>query len=222
MQAAIATVNFDSGSQTLYNFDGSTALTGGLSNIDGDGAVLQLGYFSQASQSQPFNGTWVALTGEGGANSAFVNTTVGNDFNNGAGNGTFGMNLTFDTAVAGKNAGLPTTGTPLGIRIYNNTSIATSTRYMTISSPLVTWQWSAPNTPPNNPSVNLSLDDSSLKLQNGTLVGAAVVGPNGFSTTIPTGIAPVPEPSTLMFGAFVAIGALLQRVRRGKLVFSAC
>lgn len=214
--AAIATVNFDSGSQSLYNLNGSTLLTGGSPSIDGDGAVLQLGYFSAATSSQPFNGNWIALTGEGGANSAFANTTVGNSFEAGAGNGTFAMSLTFDTVIAGKNVSLPGANTPLGIRVYNNTSIATSTHYMTISSPLVTWQWVAPNTPPNNPSVNLSLDDSSLRLQNGTFVGAGVVGPNGFSTTIPTGPPPIPEPSTFIFGALAALTGLLPRNRRGN------
>lgn len=217
-QASIATVSFDSGSYSLYNLNGSTVLTGGSPTIDGDGAVLQLGYFSGATSAQPFptNGTWIALTGEGGANSAFANTTIGNSFDAGAGNGTFAMSLTFDTQVAGKNVSLPSANTPLGIRVYNNTSIATSTYYMTISSPLVTWQWVAPNTPPNNPSVNLSLDDSSLRLQNGTLVGAGVVGSNGFSTTLPTGIAPVPEPSTFLFGALAGLAGLLPRSRRTR------
>ena len=214
--AAIATVSFDSGSKMVYDLNGTTVLTGGSPTIDGDGAVLQLGYFSSATSSQPFSGTWIALTGEGGANSAFADTTVGNLFSQGAGHGTFAMTLTFDTAVAGKNASLPSANTPLGIRIYNNTSIATSTHYMTISSPLTTWQWVPPNNPPNNPSVNLSLDDPSLRLQNGTLVGAGVVGPNGFSTTLPTGLAPVPEPSTFLFAALTGLATLLPRSRRAR------
>ena len=77
--ASIATINFDSGSQTLFNSNHSSLLTGGSPTLDGDGAVLQLGYFSGATGLQPFgaagNGTWIALTGEGGANSKFSTGT---------------------------------------------------------------------------------------------------------------------------------------------------
>ena len=48
--------------------DGSgTALSAGSSR-NGDGCVIQLGYYSNATALNPFNGDFVALTGEGSAN----------------------------------------------------------------------------------------------------------------------------------------------------------
>lgn len=204
-RAAIARVDFDSGSQTITNFDGITPLTGGNPGIDGDGAVLQLGYFSAATTATPFAGSWIALTGEGGANSGFANTTIGNDFLSGAGHGTFAMSLEFDTTVVGKNSMLPAAGTPLGIRIYNNTTIGTSTRFLTVANPAVTWQWVAPNDP-TPPPVTLSLDDMGMRRQDGSAAGVAT---SSFST-----LSPIPEPSTFAVGALLTVASLLPRRRR--------
>ena len=214
--ATLVTVNFTSGDQTVTNLNGTTLLTGGNSAINGDGAVLQLGYFNSGTSATPFVGTWVALTGEGGANSVFSTgtgkTSIGDDFNAGAGNGTFAMGLSFNTSIAGTANSLPSAGTPLGIRIFNNTTIASSTRYETISSTLTTWQWQAPNDPPNNPVVNISLNDtlSSLRRENGTAAGAAAT--LTFNTNLP--ITSVPEASTFAFGVLVALAAAGTR-RRG-------
>jgi hypothetical protein len=211
--AAIITVNFDSGSRTFANSNGNTELTGGSSVLNGDGAVLQLGYFNTATSSNPFSGTWVPLTGENGANSAFSigagKTSIGDDFSQGAGDGTFAMSLTFDSAVSGRNSSFPTPGTPLAIRVYNATTIANSSHYMTISSNLSTWQWLAPAEPPQNPTVSLSLDDVGLRRENGTAAGVATAT---FATTLP--ITAIPEPSTLTFGILTAATLIGSRRRR--------
>ena len=212
--ATLVTVNFDSGSSpgyTMTNFNGTTPLTGGTAT-DGNGAVLQLGYFSSGTSSTPFAGTWVALTGQGGANSAFSTTSIGDATANGAGTGTFAMSLSFNTAVANTTNSLPTAGTPLGFRIYNNTTIASSTFYETISSTLTSWQWQTPADAPFQPILNLTLDDplASLRRENGTGAGAAATAT--FNTNL--SVTPVPEVSTFAFGVLVALTAAGTRRRR--------
>lgn len=206
--AAIVTVNFNSGDQMVYNSDMATVLTGGTTS-DGDGAVLQLGYFSMATSANPFAGTWTPLTGEGGANSGFATTSVGDTTANGALSGTFGMNLVFDTTDSARNVSLPAAGIPLGIRIYNAPSIGGSTHYMTISSTATSWQWLTPADAPG-PALTLSLNASDLRLEDGTPAGSAVGTPTGgsFSTTVP-----VPEPSAFALQAMVALAASCMRNR---------
>ena len=97
-------VSFDSGSQTLFN-NLSTALTGG-STTDGNGAVLQLGYFTGVN----FTGTFVPLSGEGSLNTAIISgsnssetynhTSIGDLTTNGAGDGTFALFLDFASGSA--------------------------------------------------------------------------------------------------------------------------
>ena len=212
--ATLVTVNFDSGSSpgyTMTNFNGTTPLTGGTAT-DGNGAVLQLGYFSSGTSSTPFAGTWVALTGQGGANSAFSTTSIGDATANGAGTGTFAMSLSFNTAVANTTNSLPTAGTPLGFRIYNNTTIASSTFYETISSTLTSWQWQTPADAPFQPILNLTLDDplASLRRENGTGAGAAA------TATFNTNISTVPEPSVLVLGGLAGMGMLSSRRRKQR------
>ena len=78
-KAAIVTITFDSGSYLMRDSNGSTVLTGGTA-AEGDGAVVQLGYFNAATGALPFNGNWVPLTGQGGANSAFSTTSIGDHY----------------------------------------------------------------------------------------------------------------------------------------------
>jgi len=206
--AAIVTVSFDSGSQTLTAFNGITPLSGGTA-ADGDGAVLQLGYFTSGTSVTPFSGTWVALTGKGGVNSAFSTTSIGDFTSQGAGDGTFAMSLTFDTTDPTKNNALPAAGTPLGIRIYDGTSIASSTHYTTISSTLPAWDWQTPAAPPNNPVMGISLDDVSLFRENGTATGATF-------STFNTNLA-VPEPSVFALSGLAVLGMICShRIQRRR------
>lgn len=217
---AITTVNFDSGGTLdVRNSNGTTQLTAGVLNTNGDGAVLQLGYFNSGTAATPFSGTWVPLTGAGGANSGFATTSIGDLVANGAnGNGLFANSVTFDPAVAGRNASLPAAGMPLGIRIYNNTSLATSTFYLTISSGAANWLWQTPANAPLNPVLNLSFDDNVLVRENGTAAGSALPAQNlrpanTFSTTIP-----VPEPSFIVLQGLAALSGLALRHRGRRLL----
>ena len=196
-------LNFDSGSFTLKNSDNSTALSGGIAGTVGDGDVLQFGFYTSATVSNPFSGTWVPLTGMGGANFDFATTSIG-DNPDAVGldntNGTFAfadggvipgdtyLNFTKGSSTSGVS--LPNSGQIMALRFYNGTTLGSSSFYGSVSD--ANWTWIAPSSSPN--SMNFSLDDPSVKWLNNDI---AFTG-----TGIPT---VVPEPSTL---ALVGLGLL--------------
>ncbi len=192
--AVTTVITMDSGSQTMTNNAGA-ALSGGTT-ANGNGTVIQLGYFTGATAANNFSGTWVPLTGAGSANTAYNTTSIGDLNANGAGDGTFAFdNLVFDPAVAGQNQNLPgSTTIPLAIRFYNTTTTGAATEINTVSSDL--WLWKTPAAPsPLPPTINISLDDAGLEWQNGPS--------SAFKTTA------VPEPSRILLGmmglAFVGL-----------------
>jgi len=208
-------VNFDSGSQAMYNF-GGTLLSPGTA-ADGDGAVLQLGYYDGGTASDPFAGTWRVLTGEGSLNTGgntgsglTFNTTSIGDIGGGAapdGSGVFGFSLVFDSAVAGTFLDLPDATTiPLAIKFYNGSSIASSTYYNVVSN--AAWLWQTPINPsPLPPIINLSFDDPGLQWE--SIVVHGHLGASAFHTTI----VPVPEPDTI-FSVLPCLAALALHWRR--------
>lgn len=212
-------VNFDSGTQVMYNF-GGTLLSPGTA-ADGDGAVLQLGYYSGGTAAAPFTGTWHALTGAGSLNTggntgsglAFNTSSIG-DIGGGAapsGSGVFGFSLVFDSAVAGTFNDLPgATTIPLAIKFYNGTSIAGSSYYNVVSN--AGWLWQTPINPSPLPStINLSFDDPGLQWESIATYGQSAA--SAFHTTI----VPIPEPDTI-FSALPCLAALTLRWRRGARV----
>jgi len=215
-KADSTTVNMDSGGQTLFN-QASTPLSGGTS-ADGNGVVLQLGYFTGTN----FSGTFIPLTGPaqpGTPNTAIIPnsspaepytmTSIGDITAEGGGNGSFflpGLTFTLGDATSGNN--LPTSGTQLAIRFYNNVTIASSTFYNTVTDAL--WTWNAPATPPST--VNISLDDLGLVWE------SIVVKSQSTNTAFHTSI-PIPEPSTLaliLVGTCAAPVAYFRRRLRSK------
>jgi hypothetical protein len=205
LRAQTTTVNLSSGGTELMLNQNGVALTAGPAG-DGNGAALLLGYFTMGTTSDPFAGNFVALSGEGSANTAVVpgsvpaetyqQTSIGDIEANGAGaDGTFSMSLNFTTTDPTSNHDLPpSTSIPLVIRFYNGTTIAGSTFFNTVSDAL--WVWAAPAIPPS--AVNLSFDDPGLIWQDAR---------NPFKTTIA-----VPEPSAL---ALLGLGcALIPLFRR--------
>ena len=212
IRADQTTVSFDSGNQTVFD-QGNTPLSGGTT-VDGDGFVLQLGYFTGAN----FTGNFIVLAGEGTANSAalipgsngtgtesYNDLSIGDLTANGAGNGQFAVSLDFITSTTSGN-NLPTAGTQLALRFYNTPSITPGSLYNTVSSSL--WTWTAPATPPSN--VTLSLDDANLVWE--SIVRFGQPGSTAFHTTV------VPEPATVssfVLGAGFLGAVLIRRRRRG-------
>src|SRR6202030_3313366 len=67
------------------------ALTQGTANVNTDGDLIQLGYFSAGTAGNNFAGTWTPLTGAGG-----LNTSIGDSPDlSGLGNGRIGFTTTF-------------------------------------------------------------------------------------------------------------------------------
>jgi hypothetical protein len=218
VRADTTTVSFDSGNLIIFDnpalHGGSdVALSGGTTN-DGNGTVLQLGYFDGATTANNFAGNWVPLSGETSLNTALIagsspseaynKTSIGDLNGSGAGNGTFALSLDFVTGNAQSGNSLPpNTNIPLAIRFYNGTTIASSTFYNIVSDD--TWKWQNPATPPAN--VTISLNDANLEWL------SIALGQNTnttFHTTIATTI---PEPSSLVLLALGLVSVPLARRR---------
>ena len=203
--AAIVTVSFSSGAGKLLTDHLGGALSGGTLGVNGDGHVIQIGYFSTATVVSLFSGNWIALTGNNGVNSAFNTTSVGDGINSGAGNRAI-FSVTFDLTDSTKNKQLPSAGVPLGVRIYDVFS-ATSPAgfYETIVSP--DWVFATPLDPPLNPTIAINLTNANAKLaSNNTTPGANI------QTVTPT----VPEPTsaTLLMVGFVSLASRRRRVAK--------
>jgi len=206
-------VNIDSGSFQVMN-QGSSFLTAGPAG-DGNGAVLQLGYYSGAtSGSSNFVGTWTPLTGQGSANTDIIlgstaqyNQSSIGDKNTDTGNtdGTFSIQFFFGSNAA-NSMNLPPAGTILSIRFYNNTTLASSSFYNAVSND--TWVWANPAFPPST--VVMSLDNAGLEWQSIAMGQAATTA---FHTSIAI---PIPEPSTMVLlgMALSALPVIYRRKRK--------
>ena len=208
LHADTTTVSMDSGGFQLFD-QGSTLLSGGTS-ADGDGFVLQLGYFTGAN----FTGTFVPLTGEGSSNTDLIpgsspaepmnKTSIGDQTSQGGVNGEFWLpEIDFVGGSLTSGSNLPAANTQLAIRFYNGSTIATSTDYNTVTDSL--WKWTSPNTPPTT--VTISLADVGLVWESIVLGQGAG---SAFHTTIPTAI---PEPSTYALIIAGGLGFLALRRR---------
>lgn len=211
--ATQVTVSFDSGGQTML--DHLTASLSGSSTLDGNGTVLQLGYYSGATTTNNFLGTWIPLSGEGSLNTGgsiastsptetFNKTSIGDRNSQGAGNGSFALSLTFVVGNVGTGNSLPSSTTiPLSIRFYDGYSIGASTFYNVVSDDA--WLWKTPAVSPADPTISMSLDDAGLEWQ------SIVVSGQGVGTAFHTSIA-IPEASTF---ACVGMGLfMLVTIRR--------
>jgi hypothetical protein len=219
------TVSFDSGDYAIFdNPDlhggGDVPLTGGSLMVDGDGTVLQLGYYDGATTANNFLGNWVPLTGETSLNTATIpgssppepynRTSIGDITVKFAGDATFAMSLNFELGNAASSNSLPAVGStpPLAIRFYNNTTIASSTYYNVVSDD--SWLWSAPSI--NDPFVNVTISLNDLNLEwLSTALGQGAE--SAFHTTIP--LANVPEPATWA-GSLLMSAALSSCIRRRR------
>ena len=212
VQGQTTTVNFDSGDFQILdqNTAATNPLTAGAAG-DGNGAIIQLGYFSGAN----FTGTFTPLSGQGSANTAIVpgssppemynQTSIGDRSAFFAGAGTFSLQLSFTLTDSTSNNNLPAAGTQLAIRFYNGTTLANSSFFNTVSSTSATWLWQAPNTPPAL--VEISLNDPGLVWE--SIVRAGQSANTAFHTTIP-----IPEPSTIALLGFALAAAPVVYIRR--------
>jgi hypothetical protein len=204
--APLVTFNIDSGSRSLRDNLG-VPLTVGNPSLNGDGAILQIGYYSTATIADNFSGTFIPLTGAG---SLFgVVTTIGDTASNGPSDGeifTDPINL-FGGTNGGVNDGLfPAPGTPLSIRLFNSTTLGGATFTESISNDL--WLWQTPANAPSQPIINLFLGSAGLTAKS----GASVSSP---SANVGTNTPVVPEPTS---AALMMVGLLSLAARRRRQV----
>jgi hypothetical protein len=185
-----ATVQIDYGNTTVpMTTLGGVNLTAG-GNAAGDGAIIQIGYFTGATST--FTGTWVPITGLGSVNSALL-TSVG-DGGESTDTGIFQAVAIFNTDNPQASGSLPANNTQLAFRIYNDTTLAGSTHYNTVTN--ANWLFKTPATPAPTP-ITMSMDAAGLVWQDAA---------NPFKTSIV-----IPEPSTALLGAVGALGLLRRR-----------
>lgn len=181
------------------------SLTNGT-GLDGDGAIIQIGYFSApAAGADPASYTaldwlsFIALTGDGSLNSGF-DTTMGDGGGGAIPDGFYThTGITFDTTA---HSGVPLAAQRIGIRFYNGTSVATSTGYNTVSAADGGWVLAGAADLPGTP-VSPWMDTSV------GLGGLAALswesGPGGAFTTI------IPEPSSMLLSLLGGIFLLRRR-----------
>ncbi len=155
----------------------------------GDGAVLQLGYYTGATQSSPFSGNWMPLTGPGSLHA--IVSTIGDSSSYSAGD--FGIISDFKSTYDN----VPPLGTPLAIRFYDSTSLATADYFNAVSNTDGTWNWI---TSDPNATMTLAIQRTS----------ATQIWQDGAASAFRTTIA-VPELSVALLAAS---GALLAFRRR--------
>lgn len=178
-----ATIQINWSTDRMLINQGNFALSAGTA-INGDGTLLQLGYYTAATSSNPFAGVWRVL-----AASSIGDTDVNQA----------GMFSTTTTLVEGSFAP-PSIGSPLAIRFYNGLTAATSTFFNAASDTTGAWNWVAPGDPA--PVLNLQITKLTGVFQTG-VIGA-------FETRISTG---VPEPSTAALLLGTCLSLLVRRKR---------
>lgn len=142
-----------------------TPLSAGTS-ANGDGTLIQLGFYTEATSSNPFLGTWNIL----------ATSSIGDTGINQAGR------FNVSTTLVEGEFNAPNTGIPLSIRYYTGLTAATSSYFNAASDTTGNWNWIAPATVP--PILNLEITKLTGVFQSG-ISGA-------FRSAISTG---VPEPA---------------------------
>ena len=189
-------------------YDQNTAATNPLSGgttLNGDGTVLQLGYYSSATALNNFQGTWIPLSGEtslntalipGGGGETYNQTSIGDLTASGAGNATFAVSLDFIAGDLTSGNNLPNSPTiPLALRFYNSTTIASSTYFNVVSNDLWLWKPPQPSNVPNTVAITL---DQTGGLEWESIVVYGQAANTAFHTTIAA--VAVPETSTVLIG----------------------
>ena len=172
------------------------ALTSGDANARGDGAIIQIGYFS--TDTNVFTGSWIPIAGSLSSNPLLI-ITVG-DFNDAGAipDGFVGQTSIFDDG-SGTDVGLPPADTQLAVRVFDTTSEAnlSTANYNTVTKS----SWLFQNLTSPQPTTTFTLDSINTIWQDG--------GANAFKTTITA----VPEPSSF---ALLGLGGMALLFRRRK------
>jgi hypothetical protein len=176
----------DNTTGTEFRDRSGNLLTAGTSQA-GDGAVVQIGYYTGATLANPFNGIWIPLTGAGTG----LNSTIG-DYIFRDGIFTFGHHFQSDSP------NVPAIGTPLAIRFYDSTSLATANYFNCISRTDGTWNWTLGNP---EPTVTLAFKASPQTL----------IWQDGASSAFRTTIA-IPEPSAALLAVCSAFLVFRRRL----------
>ncbi len=165
-------VAFQNTAQTLILDASKSPLPVGNS-VDGDGAIIQLGYYTAGTASSPFSGSFVALTGADSANTSFRATSVGDSGGGTAGRFSLVCNFVENATDSGQK--LPTANTPLVIRFLNGRTTSLSSAYNEASGGS-NWLWRPPSSAPGTV-LCLSLSDPDLVWKDGQA--------SAFRTTLP-------------------------------------
>jgi len=200
--ALVATkVEMRNGADTVFRDSGAAPLGAGALDVDGDGHVVQFGYYNQATVTNPFSGTWVPLSGAGATNT--WRTTIGDNVVNGpAADGRFNISIFFQPGTPNGFDFPPSTNIPMAIRFYDDFSIQAARRFNAVANTTGAWNWK------DDGRIDIVIEnpnDAALAWEGGP--GSA------YRTTIPIG---VPEPSAL---ALLLAGgcAITARVRKAAL-----
>ncbi len=165
-------VAFQNTAETLILDASKSPLTVGT-GADGDGAIIQLGYYTAGTASSPFSGSFVALTGPDSANAGFRATSVGDSGGGTAGRFSLVCNFVQNATDSGQK--LPTANTPLVIRFLNGRTLPLSSAYNEASGGS-NWLWQPPSAAPGTV-LCLSLSDPDLVWKDGQA--------SAFRTTLP-------------------------------------
>lgn len=183
-QAASIIINWSVASDPTRNLENRVALPlSAGSSATGDGTLIQLGYYSSATQATPFSGIWVTL----------ATTSMGDDSVDISGKFATTSNLVGGAFVS------PAVGTPLAVRFFDGISVATSSYFNVVSNTSGGWNFIAPNDP--TPSINIVIDKT-----------AGVVFQSGEVGAFQTSLA-VPEPSSSILIGIAATSLFFRRRR---------
>lgn len=209
-EAATIAISIDSGAKSLRDAS-NVVLSGGAPGVNGDGAQVVLGYFTDATQAAPFGASgsdafssFVALTGPG---TPFgVNFTIGDDAANLTGNGELFKDIfTISTGVA--DSILPVQGTPLVLRIFNSQKDLV----LDLANTNGFWNWKDPATPTST--LQISMDNTGLVFRGVGTNNRSAVGISGGTVNLLTNNAVVPEPTSALL---VSFGIVLLGSRRRR------
>jgi hypothetical protein len=168
--------------RTFSHHDSSVSLSSGTA-ADGDGTLLELGFYTEATTANLFTGEWRVLT----------HGRMGDSEDQGDGR------FNISSMLIGGTFTEPPLGTPLAIRFYDSESLETSRYYNTVSNTDGSWNWVTPTDATPEVSLQAFKDITSVTYEKGGL--------SAMKTDIPL----IPESSTLVLGISALVMILGRR-----------